>query len=189
MCHALVQNPKFFRLLLRIDQELAAEVRAAGCVCGGVLHCADYPRKPRACPPELRADFALRLSLCCNRGHRQRTTPQSVRFLGQRVYLGLAVVLDSSRPAAQLAGAVRLSTTLDIPLRTLQRWRQWWRERFPLTALWQAAGARFMPPPLIAQFPASLLERFAGNDEEALLRLLLFLRPITARAPALNEGR
>lgn len=189
MCHALVQNPKFFRLLLRIDQELAAEVRAAGCGCGGVLHCADYPRKPRACPAELRPDFASRLSFCCNRGHRQRATPQSVRFLGPRVYLGLAVVLESTRPAAQLPGAARLSTTLDISIRTLQRWRQWWCEQFPLTALWQAAGARFMPPPAIALFPASLLERFAGNAEEALLRLLVFLRPLTVATPALNEGR
>ena len=42
MCHALLQDPSFFRLLLRIDEDLAGEARAGGCSCGGVLHRADY---------------------------------------------------------------------------------------------------------------------------------------------------
>ncbi|MGP1680380.1 MAG: hypothetical protein ACTS6J_24905, partial [Burkholderiales bacterium] len=92
VCHALLQDRNFFRLLLRIDEELAAETHAAGCACGGVLHCADYPRKPRACPKEFRADFDSRFSFCCNLC-RLRTTSMSVRFLGRRVYLALAVVL------------------------------------------------------------------------------------------------
>jgi len=70
----------------------------------------------------------------------------SVRFLGGRVYLGLAVVLASARHAGQKPAAARLSDELNIPLRTLERWRQWWRQQFPLTPLWQADGARFMPP-------------------------------------------
>lgn len=188
MCHALLQDPNFFRLLLRIDEELAGELRAAGCACGGVLHRADYPRKPRACPPELRADFESRLSFCCNRC-RQRATSKSVRFLGRRVYLGLAVVLGSARHPGQHPAAARLSTMLDVPVRTLQRWRQWWGRQFPLTALWQATCARFMPPVATELIPASLLERFAGNAEEALMRLLVFLSPITIRASALRGGR
>jgi hypothetical protein len=82
-----------------------------------------------------------------------------------------------------------LSTELNIPLRTLQRWRQWWGEQFPLTPLWQAACARFMPPPDTETFPTSLLERFAGDAAEALLRLLVFLSPLTVRPVTLNEGR
>lgn len=98
----------------------------------------------------------------------------SVRFLGRRVSLALAVVLASAR----------LSTTLEIPVRTLQRWRQWWRQQFPLTPLWQANCARFMPPPAASDlFPAGLLERFAGTAD-ALMRLLVFLSPITAGIPS-----
>ena len=114
----------------------------------------------------------------------------SVRFLGRRVYLALAVVLMSDRRhAGQIPAAARLATTLEIPVRTLQRWRQWWGQQFPLTPLWQASCARFMPPVATALFPASLLERFAGNAAEALLRLLVFLSPVTVRAITLREDR
>lgn len=165
MCHALLQDPRFFRLLLRIDEQLADEARAIGCACGGVLHRAHYPRKPRACPIEVRGDFALRRSFCCNRC-RRRTTSMSVCFLGRRVYLGLAVVVMSAWHAGQTSAAARLSETLEIPVRTLERWRHGWRKQLPLTLLWKAAGARFMLPVVTEQCPASWLERFAGDAEE-----------------------
>jgi hypothetical protein len=47
VCHALLQNPKFFSLLLQIDIDEAAQVQSRHCPCGAVLHKADYPRKPR----------------------------------------------------------------------------------------------------------------------------------------------
>ena len=189
MCHVLLQDPKFFRLLYRIDQELAAQTRAGGCFfCDGVLHCANYARKPRACLAAVRDDFETRFSFCCNRC-RRRTTSMSVRFLGRRVYLALAVVLMSTRHAGQTPAAARLSGTLEVPLRTLQRWRHWWQAQFPLTPLWRAACARFMPPVATEQCPASLLERFAGTAEDALMRLLVFLSPITVRPLPLSEGR
>ena len=188
MCHAQLQDPKFFRLLLRIDAQLADEARAVGCACGGTLHRANYPRKPRACPNEVRADFELRLSFCCNRC-RRRTTSPSVCFLGRRVYLALAVVLMSARHAGQTSAAAALSETLEIPIRTLERWRHWWRDEFPQTPLWQATGARFMPPVATEHGPASLLERFAGDAEGALLRLLVFLSPLTVSVVTVHEGR
>ena len=159
-----------------------------GCACGGVLHCANYPRKPRGCLNEVRADFESRFSFCCNRC-RRRTTSMSVRFLGRRVYLGLAVVLHSGRHAGQNAAAARIAASVAIPVRTLQRWQQWWVQLFPLTPLWQANCARFMPPVSPDLFPMSLLERFAGKAEESLMRLLLFLTPITVRTITVNEGR
>ena len=155
MCHALLQDLNFFRLLLRIDQELAVETRAGQCACGGVPHVDDYPRKPRGCPLELRADFSSRFSFCCNR-YRTRATPPSVRFLRRRVYLALAVVLVSAARRGPTPAAARTATLLEVPLRTLRRWRQWWQERLPLSAFWQAASARFMPPVAAA---AMLLRR------------------------------
>ena len=113
----------------------------------------------------------------------------SVRFLGRRVYLALAVVLGSARHAGQTPAATRLSGILNVPLLTLRRWRHWWQVQFPQTPLWQAACARFMPPVVSDLFPASLLERFSGSTEEALMRLLVFLSPITVRPIDLPEGR
>ena len=193
MCHALVQDPKFFALLLRIDHELAALARAEGCRCGGALHRADYPRKPRGCPQEVRADCSSRLSFCCALC-RRRSTSMSVRFLGQRVYLALAVVLVSARPTTgPTAAATRLGLTLGVARRTLERWHGWWSEQFPLTPLWRAACARFMPPVAAQQLPGELIERFAGPAGEALMRLLVWLSPVTVRrgrpaATSLHEG-
>jgi hypothetical protein len=188
VCHALLQDPNFFRILLRIDEELAGDAQAGGCECGGVLHRANYPRKPRACLNEVRSDFQSRFSFCCA-DCRKRKTSTSVRFLGRRVYLALAVVLCSARHAGQNTAATRISTELAVPVRTLQRWRQWWSERFPLTPLWQASSARFMPPVAGDRFPAGLLERFAGDAAEKLSRLLVFLIPLTVTAVTLPEGR
>ena len=188
MCHALLQDSSFFRLLLQIDIELAAQARAGGCQCGGVLHRANYPRKPRSCLDEVRADYESRFSFCCNQC-RKRTTSVSVRFLGRRVYLGLAVVLMSAGRVEATSTVAQLSEILDVPARTIQRWRNWWVEQFPLTPFWQATCARFMPPVALSQLPSGLLERFVGTASESLMRLLVFLSPLTVGHPlTLNEG-
>ena len=189
MCHALLQDIKFFDLLLRMDEESATQMRASGCPCGGVLHQANYPRKPRGCSAAIRPHYACRLSFCCS-VCRKRSTSVSVRFLGRRVYLGLAVVLMSARRAGPTSSSLRMSHGLTIPIRTLQRWRLWWRDQFPVTGFWQAACARFMPSVEIALLPASLLKRFPGAADEQLYRLLVFVSPITVGYPVtLREGR
>lgn len=128
MCHALLQTPAFFALLRRIDEDLMKVARDRGCChCGSVLHSANYPRKPRGCPPAAHPDCNTRLSLCCA-GCRKRMTPDSVRFLGRRVWLAIVLVLRSSRATgACLDGLPAISWA------TLKRWRQWWTETFPKT--------------------------------------------------------
>lgn len=65
MCHALLHDPRFFTLLLQIDHELAAQTQAQGCICSGPLHQANYPRKPRGCPPaERRMSVRVARNLC-----------------------------------------------------------------------------------------------------------------------------
>ena len=113
----------------------------------------------------------------------------SVRFLGRRVYLGLAVVLLSARRAGPTATAAKLCDSLHISSLTLTRWRNWWTEQFPLTSLWQAGCARFMPPVATDDFPSGLLERFTGAVQESLMRLLVFLSPLTVRPLKVMEGR
>lgn len=187
MCHALLNNLNFFHQLLQIDQELADQTRRQGCSCGGTLHQAHFPRKPRSCPREVRDDFASRFSFCCGRC-RRRVTSVSVRFLGRRVHLALAVVLVSDRGATP--AAARLAHALAVSPRTVQRWRQWWREHFPRTGLWQAMCARFMPPVDLASLPEALLSRFPGTPDEAMRRLLMFLAPLTGAIPVtLRDGR
>lgn len=189
MCHALLQDPNFFRLLLCIDQELAGELKAGGCACGGVLHRADYPRKPRGCLTEVRSQFESRWSFCCNRC-RRRSTSMSVRFLGRRVYLAVAVVVASAQRAGASASAIQLAQAMAVPVRTLERWRRWWQGQFPITALWRGAGGRFMPPVALERMPGSALERFAGTPAQAMRHFLRFLAPITVGYPlTLPEAR
>lgn len=178
VCHTLLQSPRFFQLLLQIDTELAAQMHAILCACGGVLHRANYPRKPRACPREIRHAFESRLSFCCSRC-RKRSTPKSVRFLGRRVYVALAVVLLPQRRATLSAAAVQLCDALDVPARTLARWRHWWRQLFPATALWQDISGRFMLPVQTSDLPTSLVARFTGAAHEAMARLLTLLCPLS----------
>lgn len=178
---------KIFQKLVEIDEETCRRVAAAGCpFCEGPLHRGDYPRKPRggllgACGEV----FTRRISLCCGRtGCRRRSTPPSVRFLGRRVYLGVAIVLASI--AAQAATTPReVRRTTGIPSRTVARWRAWWQTEFPSSPLFEEARGRFMPALQIAALPASLVERFAaraGSVEAALVRTLGFLAPLSTRS-------
>jgi hypothetical protein len=87
------------------------------------------------------------------------------------------------------AAVTKLGAIMEVPVRTVQRWRNWWVERFPLTQLWQATCARFMPPVDLSQLPAGLIERFEGTTAESLMRLLIFLSPLTVGHPVtLSEG-
>jgi hypothetical protein len=188
VCHALLQTPQFFSLLVQMDGDLATLMHGAPCRwCGDVLHRANYPRKPRACPEEVLGDFESRFSFCCNLC-RKRSTPESVRFLGRRVYVALAVVVLPQRRTTLSADAVRLCDSLNVPPRTIARWRQWWSQLFVTTSLWAAACARFMPPVDISQLPTSLIERFTGTLHSRALHLLAFLRPLSARPLGVRPG-
>ena len=118
-CQNHLADQQLHQLLERVDADLAAAARAKGCpLCEGKLHRADYKRKPRGGP-----QWSLRFSFCCAaEGCRRRLTPESVRFLGRRVYAGLVVVLVSAMRHGLKPGRVRcLQEALGIDRRTLNR--------------------------------------------------------------------
>jgi hypothetical protein len=183
VCHDILNNAKFYQYLFQIDQAIAVEVQAGGCVhCGGVLHSACYPRKPRGVRTALDASYRTRLSFCCARdGCRRRNTPPSIRFLGRKVYLGIIVILVTALEHG-LAGSSRdwLVEHLDLWPQTMGRWRQWWRGSFVASRCWREARGRFLPPVNIDGLPDALLGRLRGRDLTHHLCLLLRLvAPIT----------
>jgi hypothetical protein len=192
VCHVSAQNPNFYQLLLRIDQDYAGQARAQGCHCGGTLHSACYPRKPRGISCEARCHCDFRYSFCCAEC-RRRTTPFSVRFLGRRVYVAaIMIVVSATRASAGTAAAMRQLDTLGVPPSTIARWRHWWATDFASTPFWTLGRAAFVPPVETAQAPASLLERFAATRAaEPLLCLLRWLSPLTSGSAmgSLREGR
>ena len=181
MCQTLLADARLYAFLLECDQDMAAEVRAAGCECGGVLHSARFPRKPRGGPADLGPEHDRRLSFCCDReGCRSRVTPSSVRFLGRRVYLGAVVVLVSAMMHGTTpARLAKLGALIGVSRRTLARWRAWWRTTFAESAFWRAAAGRFATPGAPRLLPGSLLERFGGDERARLVATLRFLSPIT----------
>ena len=94
----LLDDARFYDLLLAFDCDIAAAARTVGCAhCGGVLHSARFRRQPRGGPSGLGEGYDQRLSFCCASDLcRKRLTPPSFRFLGRKVYLGAVVVLVSA---------------------------------------------------------------------------------------------
>jgi len=185
----LLADAELPALLLKFDQDLAAECRSRGCpICSGVLHSARYPRKPRGGPGHLPADYERRFSFCCAvDGCRKRATPASLRYLSRKVYLAAAVVLISAMRCGSLPARLRyLEELLGVSRRTIYRWRVWWREVFPETPFWRAEGALLVPPLERTLLPAALLERFVGSARERLIALLRFIAPVTTDSPAVR---
>ena len=181
MCHALLRDTRFFELLTVLDSDLADQARLQGCPCGGRLHQAHYPRKPRGGPADLSPEPERRFSFCCGRdGCRRRRTPPSLRFLGRRVYFGVVVVLATAMAhGVTPRRAAELRTQLGVDRRTLARWRQWWQEHLPTSVFWREQGARFSPPILADALPGALLDRFAPEGEPGgVVSLLRFLAPL-----------
>lgn len=180
MCHRFLSNPNFLLLLLAIDRDLAEKVRSEGCPCGGRLHAANYPRKPRGGPPCPAPTFSLRLSFCCDiDGCRCRSTPPSVRFLGRRVYLGVMVVLVTAmRQGPTPKGSALLQKRFGADRRTIARWQTWWRDAFPRTKFWKVARARCIARAVPAEFPRTIVERFRAESGERIAALLRFLSPM-----------
>jgi hypothetical protein len=183
MCHAFLSDSRFYQFLFEIDQDMAVEVQAGGCAfCGGVLHSACYPRKPRGIRSALDENYDYRLSFCCaSAGCRRRTTPPSVRFLGRKVYLGVIVVLISALESGLTAKRrAWLIDTLEVPAQTLWRWQCWWREVFAEGPWWRVERAQFIPPVAASQLPGALLGRLQGADlRERVVRLLWLIAPLT----------
>lgn len=183
MYRAVLADARFHELLLAFDRDLAGTVRKAGCRrCGGVLHSARFRRKPRGAPAGLEEDYEQRLSFCCAAELcRKRTTPPSFRFLGRKVFPGIAVVLVAAMQRGT-AAARELAALTGVSRRTVARWREWWRRAFVASPFWATARAAFMPPLDEARLPASLIARFEGGEAARLIALLRLLLPITGGA-------
>ena len=124
MWQKFLTDARFHEALLEIDRQIAAEARERGCPeCGGVLHVASFPRKPRG-GPQLTDEHEIRLSFCCAReGCRKRVTPASLRFLGRRVYWATIVVLvPVMRQGPKPKRMRRFQELLGVSRRTVERW-------------------------------------------------------------------
>jgi hypothetical protein len=190
MYHELLRDASFWRFLFSVDEDLARAARVQGCSCGGRLHGANYPRKPRG-GGDLPESCNLRLSFCCDRdGCRKRTTPPSVRFLGRKVYLSVVVILVAAMRQGPSPRRVReLQQWLGVDRRTIARWREFWQEQFPQTPFWKVNRGRFVRMATV-DLPRALLDAFVqrADSHEQWKRLLEFLSPMTITGGLAIEG-
>jgi len=189
MWHGFLPDVKFFLTLVEFDEAIARQTRAAGCACGGKLHRADYPRKPRGILAEAERAFCRRISFCCAQdGCRARTTPLSIRFISRTVYVFAIVMLAAAAYCQKRAvdGARRAATTIarayDVPRRTLRRWSTYFVTILPALSGFIGERSRFMPPLDETRLPLSLLERFCGEPPDQLRAALRFVAMVT-RSP------
>jgi hypothetical protein len=181
MYHELPGGATFWPFLFSIDRDLAQTARDKACHCGGRLHSANYPRKPRGAE-DLPETYHYRFSFCCARdGCRKRVTPPSVRFLGRKLYLFAVVVLVSAmRQGPSPRRVHELSELFGADRRTIARWQGFWREHLPQTPFWKSARGRLTAAAEIV-VPGSLLDAFLHGDDPCQQwgQLLRFLAPIT----------
>ncbi len=149
MCNRFFTEPNLNALLLKIDQDLAAEAQSAGCPhCGGPLHSAKYPRKLRGMGELQGNEETRRISFCCSVGGcRRRVTPPSVRFLGRKHYMGAMVVLLSALAQGPNPKRIQqLQALFGVSRRTLSRWQALWVETVPTITFWCGAKGLLIPP-------------------------------------------
>lgn len=183
----VLRDSAFFELLLEIDREILLEVWSQPCpLCAGRLHRGDFARKPRG-EPKVPEAFSVRFSLCCSRdGCRRRLTPFSVRFLGRKVFVGVAVVLVAAAlQGPSPAREKRLCELLGMTRRTARRWLEWWKSSFAGSDFFKSLRGLLRQPVERAEMPLGLLQALHRNHPaETSLALLKLLGPITsATAP------
>lgn len=114
----------FLAELVAIDLETALKMKEQGCPqCKSTLHSANFTRKFRGLEITPPPQFEVRFSFCCSRdGCRSRVTPPSVRFMGQKVYLGMVILFISSGITTLLEEALKVS------IQTRRRWMKYWSQ-------------------------------------------------------------
>lgn len=182
MYQNLLSESSLYHILRELDEELALEVQGEKCDCGGVLHRALYPRKPRGAPASMSREYQWRWSFCCSvDGCRRRRTPPSVLFLGRKVFFAAVVVLVSVlRQGPTPVRVSKLEELVGVSARTIDRWRRWWLETFARSRFWAASRAHFRTPVDENSLPLSLVRAFDGEGgQAAVVRVLCFLRALT----------
>jgi hypothetical protein len=179
---------RFFRLQQEIDLDECRRVQALGCPdCGGPLDRNDHARKPRGLPFQHFDLKPRRLNLCC-RLCRAHNMPESVVYLGRRVYVGvvvtLASILVSGLTPRRLA---RVQAELGVSAQTVRRWRRWWQTGFVDSPFWAARRGLFLPPLEVLDLPNDLIGRFVRRP--GISRLLLFLQFLSPLTITLRKGR
>jgi len=172
---------KLFEILYYIDKDLAAKTKQIPCpYCGSVLHTANYDRKPRGVNANIPDEFLKQQSLCCsNEECRRRVQPQSVRFMGRRVYwmcvILVVMALRQNRPDGY--AAKKLIKMYGIDIKTLYRWIEYFQQIFPSSPQWKSLRGKIDASIDNNSLPGDVVCYFINNadsPQNGLIQCLLF---------------
>jgi len=179
----LLEDSSLLSALREIDRLWAERQAEGGCrSCGGALHRASFPRKPRG-PWRLGRELHRRESYCCERC-RRRMTPESVLFFGRRWYVAPVVVLVAALCEGPTPTRMaRIREVWEVSAETVKIWRVWWRAQFSRSVFWRAARGYLSGPVSEVRLPFCLVEAFGvgAGEREGLIGLLRWLSPVTTR--------
>jgi hypothetical protein len=187
MYHKLYSFSRFWLVLYLRDHKEFLRLHKSICQScnSGKLYAANYRRKPRGQPKFWVDAFDIRFSLCCSQeGCRHRVTLRSVRFLGRKVYLNVAVILAS----AFYQGGFKVSMIQNyfgMSARTLWRWLLWWQELVS-SEFWRIKRGEFVPGLRETDITLSLIRWFKRVHRlsgKSMLYLVRFLAPMSTPSP------
>jgi hypothetical protein len=135
----ILEHSSFFQILQSFDQDMSDALKAKGCGhCSGKLDISHYQRKPRGLEwADLTDVSCARYSLCCREEScRKRSTPQSLRFAGRKVYCSVFIVLFTLlQERGDLHAQQHLRKKFGLSLTTARDWVQLFKSRLP-ASLW-----------------------------------------------------
>lgn len=153
-----LKDQNFFKLLYKIDRDLAAEYRQKPCpFCGKTLHCANYSRKGRYLD-----DYNKKFSLCCS-VCRKRVQVPSTLFFGPFVYGSLFFIIISCFINGNHRRYKHLARIFKVSDRTLRRWKSWWDDTFGNSSFWKEKKAMFFE--VKGNFPQSIIKLFVTLED------------------------
>ena len=180
MLSDLLKKKSFFHHLHIIDKNIAEQYREMPCPhCGGPLHFANYPRKPRGEPDGLPKECFLRFSLCCgSEGCRRRIIPPSCRFLGRKVYWHVAILVIILEYQNKEISIFKLAKRFNVSRNTISTWVGFYQDIFPDSPEWQRIRGQIAAFIKNNELPASLINYFLSlksSAKDALISCLKFL--------------
>lgn len=177
----------FIKYLYEKDKEIAGKYHFAKCQhksCKGIYHSSSYPRKPRGIQAEAEEFYSSRFSFCCSRCS-LRFTPESIRFLGRKVYVAFFIMLMLYPSVENIQQQL-----IDLPPKslapiTLRRWFLWWHVTIPKSSIWKKLVGLLLANIEKVFLPIFLIEQFTQEHcdfKKSLLATLEFISPISIPA-------
>ena len=96
----------------------------------------------------------------------------------------VVVLISALRNGATPKRMAKLRALVGVSRRTVERWREWWRNGFVRSHFWKAVRGRLRKPIDQKALPLSLLKAFPSSEEKTrLIDLLRFILPLTMPRP------